>query len=140
MADFLYYTGTYDKDTGLVKFTGPGIVAGSTEIPLYSQLPDWKHIIVENSVSSITGTKTQLASVTSVKTKGLTTSSTAGKKGDGSTNFAGAENTAAATEIVSMSREGASSAVSNVGSILGFKVVNTSVTALAGSVSVLVTR
>lgn len=140
MDDFLYYTGSYDKDTGLVTFKGPGINAGSSEIPLYSKLPDWKHIIVENTVESLTGTSTQLAGVTSVKTKNLTTSSTAAKKGDGSTAFAGAANEAAATEIISMSRDGASSAVSNIGSILGFKVVNTSVTALAGTVSVLVTR
>ncbi len=137
--DFLYYTGTY-SDAGLVLFTGPGLTRPSAEIPLYSQMPDWKHITFQNTVSSLTGTKTQVACLTSVKTGSMTTSDTAAKKGDGSNAFAGAENTAAATEIVAMSREGASSATSNIGSQIAFKVVNTSVTAVAGNIQVLITK
>lgn len=137
--DFLYYTGTYDAE-GLIKFEGPGLSRPSCEIPLFSQMPDWKHITFQNNLVSITGTKSKVACLTSVKTGAMTTSDVAAKKGDGSTAFAGAENTAAATEIISMSREGASSATSNIGSQIAFNVVNTSVTAIAGTIHVYITK
>ena len=132
MTEFLSYTGTYDKDTDLVKFTGPGVKYASANIPLYSQMPDWKHIVVENNVTEFKGEKVQFVGVTSVGTKGL--------KGDGTTLFAGAGNTAVGTEIVSMVRDGASSATTNIGSLFGIKLEKTGVTSLAGNINILVTK
>ena len=140
MTEFLSYTGTYDKDTDLVKFTGPGVKYASANIPLYSQMPDWKHIVVENNVTEFKGEKVQFVGVTSVGTKGLTTNSIGAKKGDGTTLFAGAGNTAVGTEIVSMVRDGASSATTNIGSLFGIKLEKTGITSLAGNINILVTK
>jgi len=145
--DYMLYRAAFTKTAdGMLSFTGSSIDAnGSPNIPLFKDMPDWKHIIMELNITDIDPavltTGVAFKAVTGVDpTADLTTSSTAAVKGDGSTAFASANITAAGKALISMSREGASSAVSNIASVLGVWADLTSATNVVGEAIILVTR
>lgn len=141
--DYLVYKGSISGAgaNGMVQFTGQGISEKKPNIPLFAEMPDWKRIVIQIDVKTLTGTNVTFKGKTAVDiNKDLTSDSVAAKKGDGSTDFNSATITATGTYIIAMNREGASSASSNIGSVLGLLYELTSVSNLTADVFVLVTR
>ena len=125
----------------MITWVDPITGRAQVNIDLFKLMPDWKAISVEFDVTTLTGTSVTFKGFTSnYEDTPLTSSSVAAKKGDGSTAMDSASITATGKYMASMSREGASSAVSNIGAVLGFNADVSTVTVLTGTAKVLITR
>lgn len=144
--DYLLYkaSGAALTADAMLTFYGPGIKKnGSVNIPLYQQMPDWKHISIEVVSTTVTGAGTAglniVGKTSNDPTTALTSSSVAAKDGDGSTAFASGNITATGRVMATMVREEAAAA-SNIGAVLGFLFDKTTLTNWTGDVLVCVTR
>ena len=142
--EYVFYKGSLAAiaaDT-LVKFQGAGISGLSSNIPVFSQLPVWKRIIIDINVKSITGTNVVFKALSLVDIAAdIVATSPVAKVQDASTDFASATITAAGTyRMVCNKISGSAATTSTVASILGLLADVTSVTELTADISVMITK
>lgn len=136
---------------GMITFKGPGIEKGSTGIPILKEMPDWKTITIQISITAKTYKLEGQTSATTgvkftVKTSAdpdavLTSSSKSAVLHDASTSFETNNQTdTGESNIIVCTRQGTSNKVSNVGAVVGVLCDLTSLGSVTGSMVITVSN